>query len=175
MHWLFEHMRRRRNRETLKTELLRAEAPFELMRQLFGMSAKEYAAARATLGQPSGRGRPALSGERDEQRLWQLWVLFAKPDRPQKLRREDQWLIIGRELDSTVRAAWHVIQNWALDQTMLKAMSREQERLDPAGVEEAERALREKHAVFAHDIAARAAANTAEAKPPPPEGPPPVE
>lgn len=173
MPWLREHMRRRRNRETLKTELLRAEAPFELMRQLFGMSAKEYAAARITLGQPSGRGRPALSGERDEQRLWQLWVLFAKPDRPQRLRREDQWLIIGRELDSTVRAAWSVIHTWGQDDNMLRALLEERERLGPAEIEEAERKLRDRHSIFPHDIATRPAPPAAaEPKPDPPEAPP---
>lgn len=155
MRWLREHMRRRRNRETLKTELLCAEAPFELMRQLFGMSAKEYAAARATLGQPSGRGRPALSGERDEQRLWRLWVLFAKPDKPQRLRREDLWLVIGRELDSTIRAAWHVIHNWSRDETMLRALGQEQDKLSTEQIEKEERQLREKHTIFPHDIGSR--------------------
>ena len=172
MPWLREHMRRRRNRETLKTELLRAEAPFELMRQLFGMSAKEYAAARITLGQPSGRGRPALSGERDEQRLWQLWVLFAKPERPQRLRREDQWLIIGRELDSTVRAAWSVIHAWGQDDNMLRALLEEQERLGAAQIEEAERKLRDQHSILPHDIATRTPPPAAaEPRPDPPEAP----
>ncbi len=166
LRWLKEHMRRRRNRETLKIELLRAEAPFELMRQLFGMSGKDYAAARLTLGQPNGKGRPALAGERDEQRLWRLWVLFAKADKPARLRREDFWLVIGRELDSTIRAAWHTIEAWARDENMLRSFRTELERLTPPQIEAEEQLLREKHAVFPHDIELRlpAAANT----PPPP-------
>ena len=155
LRWLKEHMRRRRNRETLKTELLRAEAPFELMRQIFGMSGKDYAAARLTLGQPNGKGRPALTGERDEQRLWQLWVRFAKADKPVRLRREDLWLVLGRELDSTIRAAWHTIQTWALDENMLRAFRAELEQLSAAQIELEERQLRERHGIFAHDIELR--------------------
>lgn len=155
LRWLKEHMRRRRNRETLKTELLRTEAPAELMRQLFGMSGKEYAAARATLGQPSGKGRPALAGENDEQRLWRLWVLFAKPDKPARLRREDLWLLIGRELDSTIRAAWHTIETWARDENMLRALRAELDKLTPDQIDLEEQRLRERHAVLPHDIELR--------------------
>ncbi len=155
LRWLKEHMRRRRNRETLKTELLRAEAPFELMRQMFGMSGKDYAAARLILGQPSGKGRPALAGERDEQRLWHLWVLFAKSDRPARLRYEDLWLVIGRELDSTIRAAWHTIEAWARDDGMLRAFRAEREKLPPQQIEQEEQQLRAKHAVSPHEIELR--------------------
>jgi hypothetical protein len=155
LRWLKEHMRRRRNRETLKTELLRAEAPFELMRQLFGMSGKDYAAARLILGQPSGKGRPALAGERDEQLLWHLWVLCAKADKPSRMRHEDLWLVIGRELDSTICAAWHTVEAWARDDGMLRAFRAEREKLTPQQMEQEERQLRDKHAVSSHDIELR--------------------
>lgn len=155
LRWLKEHMRRRRNRETLKSELLRAEAPFELMRQFFGMSGKDYAAARQTLGQPNGKGRPALESERDEQRLWQLWIVLAKPDTPDKLRREDLWLVVGREIASTLRAAWHTIQVWAQDESMIRAFRAERDKLQLEQVERDEQQLRERHGIFPHDIELR--------------------
>jgi hypothetical protein len=82
-------------------------------------------------------------------------VLFAKPDKPARLRREDLWLVIGRELDSTIRAAWHTIETWARDDNMLRALRAELDKLALGQVAQEEQLLRERHAVFPHDIELR--------------------
>ncbi|MFP5305925.1 MAG: STY4526/YPO1902 family pathogenicity island replication protein, partial [Gammaproteobacteria bacterium] len=46
LHWLVEHIRRRRARDALRLELLRADAPSEMMASLFGMTGRGYTATR---------------------------------------------------------------------------------------------------------------------------------
>ncbi|MDE0853872.1 MAG: STY4526/YPO1902 family pathogenicity island replication protein [Nevskia sp.] len=148
MYWLMEHIHRRHTRELLKIELMRYEAPYEMMNVFFGMNGREYAAARRICQLPSGRGKPTLKTEDDEQRLWQLWLLLVDPQRPERLRKEDLWLIIGRELGSTLRGAWHVIQRWRQDEAMRSLFHAELEKQDPAETTREEQKLREKHGVF---------------------------
>jgi hypothetical protein len=165
MYWLMEHMHKRHTREILKIELMRYEAPYEMMNVFFGMNGREYAAARRICQLPSGRGKPSLKSEDDEQRLWQLWLLFVDPQRPERLRKEDLWLVIGRELGSTLRGAWSAIQRWRQDEAMRTLFQAELAKQDAAEAALQELALRERHGVFKDRIdivfnTPRAAANS---------------
>lgn len=152
MRWLMEHIHRRQTREILKIELMRYEAPYEMMNVFFGMNGREYATARRICQLPSGRGKPTLKTEDDEQRLWELWRLLCDPERPERLRKEDLWLIVGRELGSTLRGAWHVIQRWRQDETMMRAFRTELAKLSMDEAYAEEQKLREKHGVFKDGI-----------------------
>ena len=147
LQWLFEHVRRRRTRETLKIELLRFEAPYQMMASFFGMNSHEYAAARQILRMPDARGKPSLKNEQEEQQLWTLWIALADAEHPAKLRREDLWLIVGHEIPSGLRCAWSMIQHWVLDPVSLKAFHTERLRLSDTQIEQQETTLRQKHGV----------------------------
>ncbi|MEC9360193.1 MAG: STY4526/YPO1902 family pathogenicity island replication protein [Pseudomonadota bacterium] len=147
LHWLFEHVRRRRTREALKLELLRLEAPYQMMAEFFGLNSHEYAAARALLRLPDARGKPTLKCEAEEQRLWDLWVALADAEQPTRLRREDLWLIVGREIGSDLRVAWNAVQRWAVDPVSLEAFHQERRQWPPQRIEEHEASLRDKHRV----------------------------
>lgn len=158
LQWLVEHVRRRRTRDMLKLELLQLDAPSEMMTNLFGMTGRSYTASRETLGIVGGQGRPSsrLDDDGEEARLWHLWVALADPTRPQKLRHEDLWLVIGRELASGLRRAWNIIQQWSRDERSLQSFRDERLKLTDSQLAQEEAALRDRHRV--HSIGIDAAA-----------------
>lgn len=154
LQWLVEHVRRRRTRDMLRLELLKLDAPSDMMTNLLGMSGRAYTAARETLGVVGGQGRPAsrLGDDAEEVRLWHLWVIFADAARPQKLRHDDLWLVIGRELASGLRSAWNIVQQWARDEHSLPSFREERAKMSESQLAREETTLREKHGVHATAI-----------------------
>jgi hypothetical protein len=154
LRWLVEHVRRRRTRDMLRLELLRLDAPSEMMTKLFGMTGRSYTAIREALGIVGGQGRPSshLGNEDEEERLWALWVRLADPERPTRLRQDDLWLVIGRELAFGLRSAWTIIQQWAGDPHSVRSLKDECTRLGRKQIERDEAALRERHSVHATSI-----------------------
>ena len=154
LQWLVEHVRRRRTRDMLKLELLQLDAPSEMMANLFGMTGRSYAATREALGIIGGQGRPSirLDNEAEEARLWHLWVAFADATRPHRLRHEDLWLVIGRELASGLRRAWTIVQQWSHDEHSLQSFRDERAKVTESQLAQEESALREKHRVHATAI-----------------------
>lgn len=151
LQWLMERVRRRRTREMLKLELLRLEAPYPMMQGLFGMTPRDYAALRDTLGVSGGLGRPRTNLDDDDtglnSGLWRLWIQFGDTGQPDRLRYDDLWLVIGREQRSALRVAWHVIQRWAHDPVTRHLFDSERARLPDAEIMREEHALRQKHGI----------------------------
>lgn len=147
LQWLLERVRRRRTREMLKLELLRLEAPFPMMTKLFGMTPREFATVREAIGVSGGLGRPKINFDDDESQLWRLWVLLADLSRPDKLRQDDLWLVIGREQPSALRTAWHAIQRWAQDPVTLRSLESERAQLSDDVIVQEEVMLRRKHGI----------------------------
>jgi hypothetical protein len=151
---LIDNLYRRRTRERLKRELLRLDAPLPLMTALFGMNARQYTSQRDSIGITVGIGRPTSMLETDsEARLWRLWVLFADANNPARLRHDDLWLIIGRELPMELRSCWFAIQEWTNDPVSLKTFDANRLTLRDDELPTEEGSLREKHGVTPYDIA----------------------
>lgn len=154
MQRLMDTMHRRRTRERLKQELLRLEAPLQMMAALFGMNAREYTAARDRIGVTGGIGRPRTQIDDDEARIWRLWVQLADAWNPQKLRHDDLWLVIGREEPSQLRNAWTAIQRWSCDPVTLQSFDSERTQHSTPSIADTEAALRTKHGVSPIEIEA---------------------
>jgi hypothetical protein len=151
---LIETLYRRRTRERLKRELLRLDAPLPLMSALFGMNARQYTSLRDSIGITAGIGRPTSMLETDaDARLWRLWVLFADANNPGRLRHDDLWLIIGRELPMELRSCWFAIQEWSKDPMSVKTFDANRLTLRDDELPREEGTLREKHGVTPYDIA----------------------
>jgi hypothetical protein len=151
---LIDHIYRRRTRERLKRELLRLDAPLPMMSALFGMNPRQYTALRDSIGITIGIGRPTSLLEADaEARLWRLWVLFADVNNPVRLRHDDLWLIVGRELPTDLRSCWFAIQQWSQDAVSLKTLDANRTALRDNELVTEEGALRERHSVTPYDIA----------------------
>lgn len=149
LHWLVEHVRRRRARDALRLELLRMDAPSDMMTSLFGMTGRGYTATRDALGIVGGHGRPAshLGDEAEESKLWALWVQLADIRRPSRLRHDDLWLVLARELPTGLRSAWNIIQQWARDEYSVRSLRDERAKLTQDQLAAEERELRERHGV----------------------------
>lgn len=151
---LIDGIHRRRTRDRLKRELLRLDAPLPMMTTIFGMNSRQYTALRESMGVTSGVGRPKTQiDDGQEAALWKLWVMLADAERPQQLRHDDLWLIIGREQPKKLRSAWFSIQQWSRDPSSLKAFESERLRLRDVQLMAEESELREKHCVTPIDIA----------------------
>lgn len=77
---LIEHVRRLRDRESVRDELLRLDAPLPLMKHFFGMDSAEYAEHGRRLGVLRAVGRPVDPSQADEALIWQALTAFGKPD-----------------------------------------------------------------------------------------------
>ncbi|MGH7261636.1 MAG: STY4526/YPO1902 family pathogenicity island replication protein [Nitrospiraceae bacterium] len=77
---LLEHVRRLRDRESVRDELLRLDAPLALMNHFFGMDSAEYAEHGRRLGLMRTLGRPVDPSEAEEAVIWQALTALGKPD-----------------------------------------------------------------------------------------------
>ena len=57
---MIEHLVRQREDNDLLLDLMRKDAPYEMLHTFFGMTSREYAARRKNLSLTNGVGRPTL-------------------------------------------------------------------------------------------------------------------
>ena len=70
---MLEHLRHQRESEDLQRKLIVADAPLEMMQQLFGLSSREYTRWRRLLTLAPSVGRPPELNEADTHALWYAW------------------------------------------------------------------------------------------------------
>jgi len=113
VYWpLMEHLQREREGEQLQQELIRADAPFEMMQHLFGMSSREYTRLRKLLSLPSSVGRPPLVDDPLEHRVWDAWSQLVQEGAPEPLSPQ-QYLALHQDTDAPMRALWTLTRRWA--------------------------------------------------------------
>ncbi len=108
---MLDHLKRRQTTKTVMRELMAADAPLPMMRQLFAMSAREYTRWRRLLSLRGSVGRPTEPSEADVHALWHAWQ-----ERVQ--RGEDpalggaQYLELHRKTGIGLRTLWILVQHW---------------------------------------------------------------
>lgn len=70
---MLEHLQRQRETEDLQRTMIVADAPLEMMQQLFGLSSREYTRWRRLLTLAPSVGRPSEPSEEDTHKLWYAW------------------------------------------------------------------------------------------------------
>ena len=92
-----------------------ADAPWDMMRDLYGMGARNYSATRSWLGVKSGVGRPTLLKEKNE--LW-LWGQLPESFKENPLRPPDpEWFLhIHRERGLPLRSVWAYTRQYLREQ-----------------------------------------------------------
>ena len=108
---MLEHLRHQRESEDLQRTLLVADAPLEMMQQLFGMSAREYTRWRRLLTVAPAVGRPPEASEAEAHALWHAWQSHRQQAPEVPLRAED-YLQLQRDTGVALRALWSTIQRW---------------------------------------------------------------
>lgn len=100
-----------REEDDLKSRLIRAGAPMEMMRSLFRMSNREFTGRRRALAVNHGVGRPAELDEASENRLWAALSGSLRPD-PNRPLDPERYLEIQAECGVPIRAIWNAVRRW---------------------------------------------------------------
>ncbi|NKB61220.1 MAG: DUF2857 family protein [Gammaproteobacteria bacterium] len=108
---MLEHLQRQRETEDLQRTMIVADAPLEMMQQLFGLSSREYTRWRRLLTLAPSVGRPSEPSEEDTHKLWYAWEdrKQARGDNP--LIASD-YLALQQKTDIGLRAIWLLVQRW---------------------------------------------------------------
>ena len=107
--WCFiAQLEREEELDGIKVELARRDAPWEMMRRLFGTGQRQYAALRNRVEAPAGVGRPKEPDEESIRVVWLAWERIVGGGEP----RPAQWLQIAEETGVPLRILWRLGQGW---------------------------------------------------------------
>ena len=107
-----ERLKQQRASEEIQQTLIVADAPQEMMRAVFGMSAREYTQWRRTLTVAPSVGRPAELSETENHKLWFAWEKLTGGDEEVHFTGED-YLRLHQETNLPMRAIWILTQRWS--------------------------------------------------------------
>ena len=109
---MVQHLAAIREDEDMQRDLMQADAPFEMMRRLFGMGSREYARLRSAMALAPAVGRPPELDEQTSRRLWRALSgrLGSNTDQPLEAH---EYLAVQAESDAPLRAIWSHVQRWA--------------------------------------------------------------
>jgi hypothetical protein len=113
VYWtLVAHLQRERAAEALQRDLIKADAPFEMMQTFFGLSSREYSRLRRVLAAAPAVGRPPEADEASQQTLWAAWTR-RREGTDADLLPPDAYLDVHRETGIGLRAIWTLTRRWA--------------------------------------------------------------
>lgn len=104
---LMQTMREEQAIEDLKSEMICREAPVDMMRQLFGMTDRQYTAMRRRFRRGRGAGRPAEPDIETMDTIWEAWRHHVGRREPESA---DDWLTLARQADVDLRTLWRFFQ-----------------------------------------------------------------
>lgn len=108
---MLAHLRHQRESEELQRTLIVADAPLDMMQQLFGMSSREYTRWRRLLTLAPSVGRPPELGETDTHTLWYAWRKRVEACAESPLTAAD-YLSLQQETGIGLRCLWALVQRW---------------------------------------------------------------
>ena len=108
---MLDNLRHQRESDDLQRELLVADAPLEMMQQLFGWSSREYTRWRRLLTLAPSVGRPPELNETDTHALWYAWQERIKAREQNALSATD-YLDLQQQTGIGIRSIWALVQRW---------------------------------------------------------------
>jgi len=108
---MLDNLRHQRESDDLQRELLVADAPLEMMQQLFGWSSREYTRWRRLLTLAPSVGRPPELNETDTHVLWYAWQERIKAREQNALSATD-YLDLQQQTGIGIRSIWALVQRW---------------------------------------------------------------
>ena len=113
VYWpMLAHLRRERENEAVQRDLIQADAPLEMMNNLFGMGPREYTRLRRLLTAAPTIGRPPEPDEVTSHALWRAWSERTQQD-PTVLLTPEDYFAFCAETGASMRAVWNLTQRWA--------------------------------------------------------------
>ena len=112
VYWpMVEKLRKRRESAELQKALIRADAAQDMMEDLFGVGAREYARLRRMLVVDTISGRPPEPSEAATQTLWDTWKQRIEGRAGVSLRGED-YIAMHEETGIALRVIWSQTRRW---------------------------------------------------------------
>ncbi len=108
---MIAHLRATREAEELQRDLIQADAPLEMMRNLFGVGSREYTRLRRMLSVEPAVGRPPEPDEATGHRLWRALSTRLTSAADEQLDPKE-YLAVQRESGASMRAVWNLVQRW---------------------------------------------------------------
>ena len=108
---MLDNLRHQRESDDLQRELLVADAPLEMMQQLFGWSSREYTRWRRLLTLAPSVGRPPELNETDTHALWYAWQERIEAREQNALCATD-YLDLQQQTGIGLRSIWALVQRW---------------------------------------------------------------
>jgi hypothetical protein len=113
-----------RERDALKQALIDADANLPMMRQLFGMSSREYTARRYKSVASRRSGRPRAPSEVEERCVWEAWAARMARRAAPTLSAQDYLALHRATNDVPLRTIWTLCQRWMRDEHCLRLVRR---------------------------------------------------
>jgi len=110
---LIAHLRRTREAETVKRELMRLDAPLEMMQSLFRLTPREYTRLRRLLVPEPAIGRPPEADEATSQALWRAWSRRIREASSGRLEPQ-AYLELQQETGAPLRTVWALTERWSV-------------------------------------------------------------
>lgn len=108
---MLAHLRHQRESEELQRTLIVADAPLDMMQQLFGLSSREYTRWRRLLTLAPSVGRPPELGESETHTLWYAWQERVQANAESPLTAA-HYLSLHHETGIGLRCIWVLVQRW---------------------------------------------------------------
>ena len=109
---LLSRLQDARQSEELQRDLVKRDAPLDMMRRLFGMGSREYTRLRQALAVEPAVGRPPEPDEETAHRLWRA-IETAMAAREGMDLLPVHYLQICETTGASLRSVWRCAQRWA--------------------------------------------------------------
>lgn len=92
--------------------LIERDAPFEMLREFFGMSTREYTRRRRERSALTNAGRPQEPTDEEADRLWDAWQSEPEKDANGRLSNIRSYIELSKKLSIPLRSIWLLTERW---------------------------------------------------------------
>lgn len=92
--------------------LIDQDAPFEMLREFYGMSTREYTRRRRERDDLTNAGRPLEPTDEEADRLWDEWQSMTDRDANGRLSDVGSYIRLSKELSIPLRSVWLLTERW---------------------------------------------------------------
>ncbi|MCY4142661.1 MAG: STY4526/YPO1902 family pathogenicity island replication protein [Gammaproteobacteria bacterium] len=109
---MIRYMRAQTETDDSLQELIDQDAPFELVRNFYGLSTREYTRRRKSGTGLTNAGRPQEPTDEEVDRLWDVWETIEGRDANGRLSTPARYLQLSEELNIPLRSIWLLTERW---------------------------------------------------------------
>ncbi|MCY3884107.1 MAG: STY4526/YPO1902 family pathogenicity island replication protein [Gammaproteobacteria bacterium] len=92
--------------------LIERDAPFEMLREFYGMSTREYTRRRRERSDLTNAGRPHEPTDEEADRLWDEWHSVTEKDANGRLTDIGSYVSLSEKLSIPMRSIWLLTERW---------------------------------------------------------------